>query len=186
MNSWLLYQTDANPNLADRKQTKYYHDLISKVSSHLCSSKLVHSDLLNKGTQLKLLLTLEEKIRPQSVAKMKNQYIDAKSPYFDHKYANLRDQVRAVFKPKWYENSRSFPNVVDGKDRHYGELVGFLLSVLLEMYRAPLTVLTQFKMADIVASASDRLNETYFLGPGNSSCFQVGISSVRFTEISQV
>lgn len=167
LNTWLLYQTDANPNQPNRSQTKHYHDLISKISAHLCHSTLVQTDLLNKGTQLKFLLTLENPKRNTQASAAKLQ-----SKFIDHKYATAHNQFRAVFKPKWYDNTQTFPNVVDGKDRHYGEVIGFLLSILLEIYTAPLTVLTRFKMVDLVSTASENLNATFFHGPGNLSCFQ--------------
>ncbi|XP_026684232.1 uncharacterized protein LOC103506560 [Diaphorina citri] len=115
---------------------------------------------MTKGTQLKFLLTLAHP------SDGKNNHGKVKAITNTEKHT-----LRAVFKPKWYSNNITFPGVVDGKDRHYGEYIGFLLSLLLELYTVPVTLLRSFPMSHFLATASPRLNTTYFPGPHNTSCY---------------
>uniref|UniRef100_A0A8D8MF04 Glycosaminoglycan xylosylkinase homolog n=1 Tax=Cacopsylla melanoneura TaxID=428564 RepID=A0A8D8MF04_9HEMI len=160
LNSWLIHH-NTNKTVVNQTQpsSKYYMNLISQVSHLLCQARVVHTDLMTKGTQLKLMLTLET-----------NHQTDEKSPVNVHPLAAInyvrhrprRSQVRVVFKPKWYNNTETFPNIVDGKDRHYGEYIAFFLSLLLEMYTVPVVQLRSFTMHELLSTGSERFNGTLF------------------------
>ncbi|KAI5692975.1 hypothetical protein M8J75_005105 [Diaphorina citri] len=161
LNAWLIHHgTDTTPTQPKTNQAHRYLNLIGRLSGFLCDSTVVYTDLMTKGTQLKFLLTLAHP------SDGKNNHAKVKAITTTEKHT-----LRAVFKPKWYSNNITFPGVVDGKDRHYGEYIGFLLSLLLELYTVPVTLLRSFPMSHFLATASPRLNTTYFPGPHNTSCY---------------
>ncbi|XP_026683697.1 uncharacterized protein LOC113465353 [Diaphorina citri] len=161
LNAWLIHHgTDTTPTQPKTNQAHRYLNLIGRLSGFLCDSTVVYTDLMTKGTQLKFLLTLAHP------SDGKNNHGKVKAITTTEKHT-----LRAVFKPKWYSNNITFPGVVDGKDRHYGEYIGFLLSLILELYTVPVTLLRSFPMSHFLATASPRLNTTYFPGPHNTSCY---------------
>lgn len=94
-----------------------------------------------KGTQLKLLLSLE-------------------------------NDLQVIFKPKWYPTDHIVEGVVySGKDRHYGEMVSFFVSFLLNLPRVPPTITRNINLrTEILPVAEEKLTQT-FTRKGNNSCF---------------
>ncbi|XP_071445020.1 glycosaminoglycan xylosylkinase [Hetaerina americana] len=107
----------------------------------LCTSRIVKAEISGKGTQLKLLLTLE----------------GGKQGLFKPQW--------------YERNKVIWGTSVTGKDRHNGEVAAFHLSLLLGLPRAPITVGRRLHLPlEIIPVASEALRNTFFF-KGNATCF---------------
>ncbi|CAH1401373.1 unnamed protein product [Nezara viridula] len=121
--------------------TPPYSPLLSAIFNVLENCKIIGADVTNKGTQLKVLLTLEG-----------NQ----KALFKPRWYA--RNQV--------IEGS-----VYAGKDRHNGEVAAFHIARLLGLNRAPIVTGRVVNLrTEILPVSSLALNQTFFK-EGNNTCF---------------
>lgn len=112
-----------------------------QVLNTLCSSKIVYADNTHKGTQLKILVTLEG---------------GEKSVFKPQWYK--RDEVISG-------------EVFAGKDRHNGEVAAFHLSTLLGLRRVPLTVGRKINLhREVLPVAAPELAQTFYQ-EGNNTCF---------------
>ncbi|RZF34893.1 hypothetical protein LSTR_LSTR012890 [Laodelphax striatellus] len=115
--------------------------LLGSVLNALSSSKIIRAENTRKGTQLKILITLEGGQK----ALFKPQWYK-------------REEIIAG-------------PVYAGKDRHNGEIAAFHLSLLLGLRRVPLTVgRTVDLRREILSVAEHNLTKTFFQD-GNNTCF---------------
>jgi len=108
-----------------------HNNLMAQCLHLMASLKIVHADVLRKGTQLKLLFTLEG---GQKVVFKQKRY--------------SRDYV--VQGNSW-----------DGFDRHNAEIASFHLTRVLDMRRSPLVVGRVVDLRDVLKVASDALKNTF-------------------------
>ncbi|XP_046390671.1 glycosaminoglycan xylosylkinase [Ischnura elegans] len=107
----------------------------------LCTSRIVKAEISGKGTQLKLMLTLE-----------------------GGKFGLFKPQWYERNEVLW---GPSF----GGKDRHNGEVAAFHLSLLLGLPRVPITVGRRLHLPlEIVPVATNALGKT-FINNGSATCF---------------
>nr|XP_006822578.1 PREDICTED: glycosaminoglycan xylosylkinase-like [Saccoglossus kowalevskii] len=108
----------------------------------MANSKITKADVGYKGTQLKLLLSLEN------------------------------DQIVVFKPMRYSRDHVINGNPYAGYDRHNSEIAGFHLDRILGFRRAPLVVGRHVDLKkEIIPVASDRLLQTFFKGVGNSTCF---------------
>lgn len=111
------------------------------VLNTLCSSKIIRADNTHKGTQLKILVTLEG---------------DQKAVFKPQWYK--RDEIISG-------------EVFAGKDRHNGEVAAFHISTLLGLRRVPLTVGRKINLRrEVLPVATTELAQTFYQ-EGNNTCF---------------
>ncbi|XP_044265795.1 glycosaminoglycan xylosylkinase homolog [Tribolium madens] len=123
----------ANSWVSSTKLVDLESPLLGTVLSDLKTAKIIKADLYSKGTQLKLLLTLEG-----------NQNVVFKPKWYDKR--------RIIEGP-----------VYAGKDRHSSEIVAFYLSALLNLPLTPCSVERTLSFShDIAPVATKRLLNTSF------------------------
>ncbi|KAK7873562.1 hypothetical protein R5R35_008802 [Gryllus longicercus] len=114
--------------------------LLGSVLRTLCSTRIVHAENARHGTQLKLLLTLQD-----------NQKAIFKPQWYP--------RTEMIEGP-----------VYAGKDRHNAEVAAFHLSILLGLRRCPLTVGRKVNLrSEIMPVATDDLFDTFYQ-EGNNTC----------------
>uniref|UniRef100_A0A1B6DK39 FAM20 C-terminal domain-containing protein n=1 Tax=Clastoptera arizonana TaxID=38151 RepID=A0A1B6DK39_9HEMI len=114
---------------------------LGQALNTLCSSRIIFADNAKKGTQLKILVTIEGGFK----AIFKPQW-----------YKKDEAIVGEVFA---------------GKDRHNGEVAAFYLSLLLGLHRAPLTVGRKVNLRKEIMSVSTTGLLQTFYQEGNDTCF---------------
>ncbi|RXG61108.1 Glycosaminoglycan xylosylkinase [Armadillidium vulgare] len=117
------------------------HNGLSDIVHAMRTQKVLHADVGFRGTQLKLMLTLEG--NQKAIFKPK------------------RSEINGVVKGDIYS----------GTDRHQGEIVAFHLSILLNITSVPLVVGRKFLLRkQILSVASKQLSKTVFY-QGRRTCF---------------
>lgn len=121
--------------------TPTYTPLLPSIYHSLETSKITSADITTKGTQLKVLLTLE---------------------------GNQKALFKPKWYPRDFIIEGS---VYAGKDRHNGEIAAFHLSRLLGLNRAPIVTGRVVNLkTEILSVASFNLKRTFFQ-EGNNTCF---------------
>lgn len=119
-----------------------YHPELFSVLSAMVHAKIIHADVLPKGTQLKMLLILEG-----------NQKVVFKQKRYERDY---------VIEGKPY----------DGFDRHNGEIAAFHLDRVFNYRRSPITVGRIINLREeILPVASEKLKSTFSEENGNLCYF---------------
>lgn len=138
-NLTLLWK-EANSWISDQKFVNPYSSNLSDILHALRHAPIVKSDLDIRGTQLKLLLTLEG-----------NQKAVFKPKWYEPTYFINEGPVYA------------------GKDRYTSEILAFYLSVILGKFLVPMAVERTISLAEeVLPVASNRLKDTsYFKGGVN-------------------
>ncbi|XP_018577764.1 glycosaminoglycan xylosylkinase homolog [Anoplophora glabripennis] len=114
---------------------------LGKLFVALKKAKIISADVDTRGTQLKLLLTLEG-----------NQLVVFKPQWYE--------KERIIEGP-----------VYAGKDRYSSEIVGFYLSVIFKKPLTPMSVARQLHLKrEIIPVATQRLSDTIF-AKDNRTCF---------------
>nr|CAD7444666.1 unnamed protein product [Timema bartmani] len=114
---------------------------LGSVLRTLCSTRIIRAENAQRGTQLKLMLTLAG-----------NQKAIFKPQWYSR--AELIDGP-----------------VYAGKDRHNAEVAAFHLAVLLGLRRSPLTVGRKINLRrEVMPVATDNLLDTFYQ-EGNNTCF---------------
>nr|CAD7462009.1 unnamed protein product [Timema tahoe] len=114
---------------------------LGSVLRTLCSTRIIRAENAQRGTQLKLMLTLAG-----------NQKAIFKPKWYSR--AELIDGP-----------------VYAGKDRHNAEVAAFHLAVLLGLRRSPLTVGRKINLRrEVMPVATDNLLDTFYQ-EGNNTCF---------------
>ncbi|KAK6641654.1 hypothetical protein RUM44_013369 [Polyplax serrata] len=115
--------------------------LLGSVLNSLCSAKILKAENSKRGTQLKLLLTLE----------------GGQQALFKPQWYKRNEIIRG--------------SVYAGKDRHNAEVAAFHLSLLLNIRRVPLTVGRKINIRrEVMPVASQELLNTFFKDK-NETCF---------------
>lgn len=114
---------------------------LGAILTHMATAKIIKADVSKVGTQLKMKVWLEG------------------------------GQV-CIFKPKWYERDYLIEGpLVEGGDRHNGEIAAFHLNRLLGFNRSPLAVGRVLNMQrEILPVSTKNLSKTFFK-EGENSCF---------------
>lgn len=119
-----------------------HHPELFRVLSAMVHAKIIHADVLPKGTQLKMLLILEG-----------NQKVVFKQKRYERDY---------VVEGKPY----------DGFDRHNGEIAAFHLDRVFNFRRSPITVGRIVNLREeILPVAGEKLNRTFSEENGNLCYF---------------
>ncbi|KAK4020866.1 hypothetical protein OUZ56_002810 [Daphnia magna] len=116
---------------------------LGDVIKYLQTAPVIRASLPHVGTQLKVMLTLE-------------------------------GGQKALLKPQWYDREHRIdgPDVYSGADRHNGEIIGFYLSLLLDLRRTPVAVGRMINLtSDILANADNDLAATFFRNNQSHACF---------------
>nr|XP_018913927.1 PREDICTED: glycosaminoglycan xylosylkinase [Bemisia tabaci] len=115
--------------------------LLGSVLHALKTLPISSVDNASKGTQLKLMVSFQS-------------------------------NLKAIFKPKWYPlNTIIEGPVYAGKDRYFGEVAAFHLSLLLGLPRAPISVRRQFNVQlELAPIASPELLKTFSNNNDNETC----------------
>lgn len=115
-----------------------HHPEMSLIFAALANAKIIHADVLPKGTQLKMLLILDG-----------NQKVVFKQKRYERDY---------VIEGKPY----------DGFDRHNGEIASFHLDRIFNFRRSPITVGRVINLrTEILPVASEKLKKTFLTENGN-------------------
>uniref|UniRef100_T1HJI1 Fam20C domain-containing protein n=1 Tax=Rhodnius prolixus TaxID=13249 RepID=T1HJI1_RHOPR len=118
-----------------------YSPLLHNILQKLELSKIIAADILPKGSQLKILLTLE-----------------------GHQKALFKPKW-------YERNTIIEGTVYSGKDRHNGEIAAFHLSRLLELNRAPIVSGRILNLdTEILPVSTYDLSRTFYKN-GNNTCF---------------
>ncbi|XKL67432.1 hypothetical protein PGB90_002923 [Kerria lacca] len=112
-----------------------------KILNILKTSRILKVENASKGTQLKLLV-------------------------------HLNNNITAIVKPKWYSNFDIINGpVYAGKDRHFGEVVAFFISVLMDLPRVPPAAIRIFNLHKEIISVADKKLLSTFITKNNNICF---------------
>lgn len=115
--------------------------LLSDILHTMSTGKIIHAENSSKGTQLKILFTLE----------------GGQKALFKPQWYSRNEVVTGP--------------VFAGKDRHNGEVAAFYLSVILNMRRAPITVGRKIHLKkELLPVADSSLSETFYQSE-NKTCF---------------
>ncbi|XP_057371540.1 glycosaminoglycan xylosylkinase-like [Daphnia carinata] len=116
---------------------------LGDMIKYLQTAPIIRASIPHVGTQLKVMLTLE-------------------------------GGQKALLKPQWYnrEHRINGPDVYSGADRHNGEIIGFYLSLLLDLRRTPVAVGRMINLtSEILANADSDLAATFFRNNQSHTCF---------------
>ncbi|KAI9564449.1 hypothetical protein GHT06_008188 [Daphnia sinensis] len=116
---------------------------LGDMIKYLQTAPIIRASIPHVGTQLKVMLT-------------------------------LKGGQKALLKPQWYDREYRIdgPDVYSGADRHNGEIVGFYLSLLLDLRRTPVAVGRMINLtSDILANADSDLAATFFRNNQSHACF---------------
>nr|CAD7605255.1 unnamed protein product [Timema genevievae] len=162
---------------------------LGSVLRTLCSTRIIRAENAQRGTQLKLMLTLAG--NQKAIFKPQCKYgtglprlyrrsisisleLNATNTTRRMPTARLRFGVGAPCHARAVRYSRT--ELIDGpvyagKDRHNAEVAAFHLAVLLGLRRSPLTVGRKINLRrEVMPVATDNLLDTFYQ-EGNNTCF---------------